>query len=1228
MARPNRFKPCRRLVPAVAFSLFCALILGVQGANAITLTVTSTADSGTSSLRQAIADANDGDTIQFDPALNGQAITLTSAELVIDKNITISGPGPDQMTVRWSSSLAFRIFHILPARVVTINGLRIYVGNVPNGDAGGGVRNDGATLTLNNCAVSSCAGGKFGGGIYNNGGSARLTIVNCTIDRNSITGAGGGGAGIYNNSGTVEMIGSTVTANIVYLSGSGIQYGGGIYNGLDGTLSIRDSVISGHSIPEPAPDHLGYGAGIYNLGAAEITRSTITNNNGSLEGGGVFTQGSLMISSTVISSNRVFANGGGISNRGPLTIVDSTISDNAAFHKGIGTGGGIFSSGGLLTIVNSTISGNQTSAVSSLGMGSGGGGIYFGSGQGRIENSTFSNNSLIPGPPNGDRNGGSAIRLATGTVHIGNTILAAGPFSGPNVFNQSATLISDGYNLSSDDAAGLLGGTGDQINTDPMLGPLQDNGGPAFTHSLLPGSPAINAGDPNFTPPPFYDQRGPGYTRVHNGRIDIGAFELLGPIRTVTTTADSGAGSLRDAIAAASDGETIQFAGALNGQTIMLTSAELLIDKSITISGPGPSQLTVQRSIAGSTPEFRIFHLTPGHVVSIAGLIISNGVALQGTTPANRGGGIFNDHSVLTVTDCSLNGNSSRSGGGVFSNGEFSGSATLTINNSTLGGNSADFGAGVFNSAAASSGSATLVIAHSTLRDNLAANSGGGIFNEGDNGGNGILTLTNSTLSGNTAAISGGALHNDGFAGTAVAMISHSTLGGNTAGSSSTAGTITNQDGTVEIGDTILKAAAGANLGVVGGSTITSHGFNLCSDNGGGFLTGAGDQLNTDPLLGTLQSNGGPTLTHALLFGSPAVDAGNPSFTPPPDFDQRGLGFPRVLNGRINIGSVEMQPTAPTPTPAPPTPTATATPTATPNPPTPTPTSTPTATANPTATASPTASPTPTATPSMSPAQALNISTRLRVETGNNLAIGGFIITGSGPKKVAIRGIGPSLANFGLSDVLADPTLELRDNAGALVAQNDNWQDNSFQAAQLDALNLAPSHPNESGIVAILQPGAYTALLAGKNQTSGVALVEIYDADASAPSQLANISTRGFVRTGDNVIIGGFILGNSGPSANVAIRALGPTLAQFGLNNVLADPTLELRDSNGSLLIANDNWEDDSVSAAQLTARGLAPSQAAEAAIFAALPPGGFTAVVAGKDGTTGLGLIEVYSVQ
>jgi Tol biopolymer transport system component len=262
------------------------------------------------------------------------------------------------------------------------------------------------------------------------------------------------------------------------------------------------------------------------------------------------------------------------------------------------------------------------------------------------------------------------------------------------------------------------------------------------------------------------------------------------------------------------------------------------------------------------------------------------------------------------------------------------------------------------------------------------------------------------------------------------------------------------------------------------------------------------------------------------------------------------------------------------------------------------------------------------------PDQALNISTRMRVETGNNVLIGGFIISGTAPKTVALRAIGPSLALFGISDFLADPTLELRDSSGAVVMQNDNWQNNSAQAAQLIDLGLALQNPKESGMVASLSPDAYTAILAGKTQGTGTGLVEVYDTTSAPGSQLANISTRGFVRTGENVMIGGFILGGNNSPTRVVVRGIGPSLTQFGLNPSLADPTLELRDSNGAILVTNDNWQDDPVSAGQLSANGFALSDPNESGIFTSLPAGQFTAILAGKNGGIGIGLVEIYNLR
>jgi glucose/arabinose dehydrogenase len=261
------------------------------------------------------------------------------------------------------------------------------------------------------------------------------------------------------------------------------------------------------------------------------------------------------------------------------------------------------------------------------------------------------------------------------------------------------------------------------------------------------------------------------------------------------------------------------------------------------------------------------------------------------------------------------------------------------------------------------------------------------------------------------------------------------------------------------------------------------------------------------------------------------------------------------------------------------------------------------------------------------PSQAMNISTRARVETGDNVLIGGFIVTGSAAKKVILRAIGPSLSQHGVSDVLADPTLELHDRNGALLRSNDNWRDDPSQASQISASGLAPSNNLESAIIATLQPGNYTAIVRGKNSRQGVALAEVYDVDPAADSQLGNISGRSNVQTSDDVMIGGFIIGNNIGATKVIIRAIGPSLSQHGLSSVLADPTLELHDANGALLESNDNWRDDRDQAARIRAANLAPSNPLESAIWASLAPGNYTVIVRGKNNGVGIGLAEIYSL-
>jgi VCBS repeat protein/ASPIC/UnbV protein len=255
-----------------------------------------------------------------------------------------------------------------------------------------------------------------------------------------------------------------------------------------------------------------------------------------------------------------------------------------------------------------------------------------------------------------------------------------------------------------------------------------------------------------------------------------------------------------------------------------------------------------------------------------------------------------------------------------------------------------------------------------------------------------------------------------------------------------------------------------------------------------------------------------------------------------------------------------------------------------------------------------------------------NISTRLQVQTGDKVGIGGFIVTGTAPKNVLVRGLGPSLAPFGVQNFLPDPTLELHEPGGTILIDN-NWKDS--QEAQIVATGLAPGNDSEAAIVALLEPGSYTAILSGTNNTTGVGLVEVYDLDADITSQLANVSTRGFVGTGDDVMIGGVIIGPTGAAdATIVVRGIGPSLEAAGVTGTLADPTLELHDGNGATIASNDNWQDDPAQAALLEAANLAPSNPNESAIYLTVATDNYTAILQGKDGTTGVGLVEVYNLN
>ena len=408
-------------------------------------------------------------------------------------------------------------------------------------------------------------------------------------------------------------------------------------------------------------------------------------------------------------------------------------------------------------------------------------------------------------------------------------------------------------------------------------------------------------------------------------------------------------------------------------------------------------------------------------------------------------------------------------------------------------------------------------------------------------------------------------------------------------------------------------AASPSTIQVGGSSTLTasvasnSNGQPVALDRlvpligrGIGFSSPSGTVSNAQS---TIQANGTATAT----FTGTAVGPANANST----FD--GVTATTTLN--VNAANT------PTPTPTPlPTATPTPVPQATP---TPTPTPLPQATPTPTNTPAPTATPTPTPTPTPVPARLINVSTRLSTGTGDNVLIAGIAVRG-GSKKVIVRALGPSLQFAGVPNTLADPQLSLIDSAtGNTVASNDDWESNPSQAAQLVTAGRAPTVSAESALITTLPAGNYTAIVRGFNNGTGNCLVEVFDAEPGTGGNVINLSTRGPVGAGDNVMIAGFVIAGGQPK-RVLIRATGPSLAAVGVPNVLADPQLVLNGASG-LIAFNDNWQD--TQPADITATGQPPTDPREAAIVITLQPGGYTAIVRGANNTTGNAIVEVFEL-
>jgi CSLREA domain-containing protein len=994
--------------------------------------------------------------------------------------------------------------------------------------------------------------------IVNDGGHF-LTINGngATITRSS--GLGVGAFRIFEiNGATVSIFGVTISNALLNNCSTLADCQGAGLSVTAGAVTLSNCNFLGNKVSgNPTSAVSGQGGAIYaRSGTLTVTNCYLNNNSatlGTLPGGGALKSDSatVTVSNSTFSQNTTDGSGGAIFSFLTVTVINSTITNNVAT-----TGGGLSSGGGSLTLVNDTISGNSLNV---------------------------SGNSK-----------GAGIAYTGKSISLRNTIVAGNIGSqDPDLFSTdgSSAVTSNGHNLigATDGSSGwvpsdLTGTSAQPLN--PLLGPLQDNGGPTQTMALPADSPALDAGDDSVLGAPLNltsDER--GFPRKSRNHVDIGAFELddvqTGNTFTVTTTSDESDGicgvircTLRDALIAvnaAAGGETVQFAPGVSG-TITLTHGTLTIKKAVTVIGPGARVLAVDANLATRVLDIN----ASGFMVAISGLTFTRGQVIAASGESVQGGGIYNRANTnTTLTNCTISGSSVisdagqfASGGGIYSDGPLTLVGCTVSANSAIGGSFPTNGNSVATGGTGEGGgilsTGPLTLQNCTFNANIAQGGRGGhnpLLGSGHGGaggdghggailydGKGGMTATNCTVSGNFALGGpGGTGKTNGPNGVAEGGgVEH----GNTFSN-------------VLVGNMLIAGNTGADNGPDIFGSFTSNGFNLIgkADGGGGFI--GTDKTGTivnplDPKTGSLTNNGGQTDTIALLTGSPAIDAGNDAKAPLTD--QRGAS--RV--GVSDIGAFEFSGVPP-------------------------------------------------------PATTLaNISTRLLVGTGDNVLIGGFIVTGTQSKKVIIRAIGPSLP---LGGVLADPTLELYQGA-TLLESNDNWMDSPNKQAIIDS-TIPPNNPLESAIVRSVPPGNYTAIERGVNNGTGIGVVEAYDLDTSANSKLANISTRGLVQTGDNVLFAGTIVVGQA-SQKVIIRALGPST---GVPGAMADPTLELHDSNGALLEANDNWVDSPNKQAIIDST-IPPPNNAESAIVRILTPGNYTAIVRGVNNSTGIAVVEVYALN
>jgi CSLREA domain-containing protein len=887
-----------------------------------------------------------------------------------------------------------------------------------------------------------------------------------------------------------------------------------------------------------------------------LNQLSLNNGSGSREGAGILNEG------------------------GTLELVECTLSNNSVSAV-VARGGAIFQVGGKLTLRRCTIVSNGVAGQGATGATTRGegGGIYNAGGIVEVQLCTFSANGASSQGSSADSTAKGGAIANTGSS--GRLVITNSTFNG----NNAAGVNAEGKTISStSDGATVEIGNTIIFGTAPVFSGAVTSRGYNLTNSSTFGSGPTDGDqlntDPQLLPLAFNG----GQTRTHaitlsSPATDKGKRDAIPALAVTTDQRGSPRPVDHPGIPPAAGGDNSDIGAYEIGlpqtaATLTVTNGDdhdngLCSDDDCTLR----EAITAANALAGDN--------TIGFAAGVTGTIqlrsalpnLASNITIDGPG-ADRltvrrdtqfGGSLYRIFTssngtstgpTVSLLDMTIS-NGRGSGTPANGGGVYNDHGTLRIERCRINLNAATNAAGLW-----SVGGSTTVV-ESTIDHNEATGVGGGILNSGTLG-NAALTLTNVTLENNSASGGGAAIYNAGPSGAATVTLQNVTISNNFFSAS-----IYNDGSNSNVSprNSIFSPRLGyPSFTNVNGATITSLGYNISSDPAGGdggtgpggVLTHPTDRRNTDPKLAAgLDFHGGGTPTVALRGDSPAVNTADQNSAPPRD--QRGF----LRAGPPDIGAFEFGGTL--------------------------------------------------------PVTLANLSTRLRVETGDNVLIGGFIVGGSSTasKRVIVRALGPSVPVPG---TLADPQLKGYNGRGHLTVGNDNWR--STQEAAIRATGIPPGNDLEAAAIFSPTAGPYTIVVSGADGGTGIALVEIYDLDRTVPAKLINLSTRGLVQGGDNVMIGGFIILGA-DQQKIILRAIGPSLS---LSNKLANPVLELHDGNGATIATNDNWKSDQ--RAEIEATGIPPTNDLESAMIRTLAPGSYTAILRSADSTIGVAVVEVYALE